>query len=161
MPVGFTSRKERPSRQAPSLTSVGFLLHTALSRLTDGVLAAVEGSGLHPGQLAILGALTDAGATSQRKLSELTRIEKSSMVLLLDALEAGKWVSREADPKDRRAHIVRLTRSGAAKFAALGPRLEKVQTGYLAPLTADERRILIDLLQRLSAEKMQMSESDH
>jgi DNA-binding MarR family transcriptional regulator len=143
-------RTDRPSRESPSLTSVGFLLHLAQSRLYQGVAEAIAGSGLHGGQLAVLGALADKGAMSQRRLGEVAQIEKSSLVLFLDALEAGGWVKRVVDPHDRRAHCVRLTAKGAAKFRKLGPSLKAVQDRFLMPLTAAERVQLVDLLQRLA-----------
>jgi MarR family transcriptional regulator, lower aerobic nicotinate degradation pathway regulator len=144
-------RTNRPSRESPSLTSIGFLLHLAQSRLYEGVAEAIAGSGLHGAQLAVLGALADRGEMSQRQLGEVAQIEKSSLVLFLDMLEAGGWVKRDANPHDRRSHCVRLTAKGAAKFKKLGPSLYQVQTQFLKPLSAAERVQLVDLLQRLAA----------
>ncbi len=141
--------KEQPSHRSPSLTSVGFLLHLAQARLRDAVVEAIEGSGLHPGQLAVLGVLSDRGGMSQRRLGDMTRIEKSSMVLYLDALESGGWVRRERDPNDRRAHIVQLTSKGAKDFAKLGPRLLSAQQRYLEPLSVAEVAVLAEMLKRL------------
>lgn len=125
---------------------MGFLLLRAQSRLRDVVVRAIEGSGLHPGQLAVLGALADRGGMSQRRLGEMTQIEKSSMVLFLDALESDGWVTRRRDPEDRRAHIVELTPKGAKRFAALSPRLMKAQKQFLQPLSATEIKSLTELL---------------
>src|SRR3954453_18661042 len=105
----------RPSRDSPSLTSIGFLLHLALRQLGERIARALEGSGLHPGHMGVLGALTDRGGMSQRRLCDVTLIEKSSMVLFLDALEAGGWVRRVRDPGDRRAHLVEMSEEGAAR----------------------------------------------
>jgi DNA-binding MarR family transcriptional regulator len=146
------ARVQRPSSDSPSLTSVGFLIHLAQARLREGVVAAIEGSGLHPGHLAVLGALNDRGSMSQRRLGDITQIEKSSIVLFLDALEAGGWVRRAPDPDDRRAHIVALTEDGARKFAGLGLRLKEMQDRFLAPLGQAERETLVALLMRLSAD---------
>ncbi len=140
---------DRPSRDSPSLTSIGFLLHLAMTRLREEVAAAIEGSGLHPGLLAILGALADCGPMSQKRLGEITRIEKSTMVLFVDALEAGDWIRRERDPTDRRAHRVTLTPEGEARYRALGPRLRQTQDRFLAPLSEAEHAALVDLLTRL------------
>lgn len=139
-----------PDPRSPSLTSIGFLLHLAQSRLRDAVVEAIDGSGLDPAQLAILGALSDRGGMSQRQLGELTHIEKSSMVIFLDALEAGGWVRREPNPDDRRAHVVQLTREGAKRFAKLGPRLAFAQQDFLEPLSAAEVAMLTKLLMRLA-----------
>jgi len=152
-------RSERPSRNSPSLTSMGFLLHLAQARLRDAVIEAIEGSGLHPGQLAVLGALADRGGMSQRRLGELIQIEKSSMVLFLDALEAGGWVLRKSDPQDRRAHVVQLTPEGARKFAGLGPRLLAAQNRFLKPLTAKEIASLSGMLKLLAG--VHESDDDH
>ena len=148
--------KEQQRDKSPSLTSIGFLLHLAQSRLRDAVVEAIEGSGLHPGQLAVLGALSDRGGMSQRRLGELTRIEKSSIVLYLDALESEGWVRREHDPEVRRAHIVQLTSKGARDFAKLGPRLWSAQQRFLEPLSAAEVAVFTEMLMRLG-----VSGSDH
>ena len=87
---------------------------------------------------------------SQRRLGELIQIEKSSMVVFLDALEAGGWVVRHGDPQDRRANVVRLTPEGARKFAELGPRLLVAQNRFLKPITEEEIAALKGMLKRLS-----------
>jgi DNA-binding MarR family transcriptional regulator len=143
----------RPSRDSPSLTSVGFLLHRALRRIGESIAEALEGSGLHPGHMGILGALTDRGGMSQRRLGEITLIEKSSMVLFVDALEAGGWVRRVRDPDDRRAHIVEMTEEGAARFAVLGVKMKDVQDAFLAPLDEREREQLVALLIRVTSDR--------
>ena len=142
------AQNDKPS-QSPSLTSIGFLLHRAQSRLRDGVVEAIEGSGLHPGQLAVLGVLSDKGPLSQRALAEASQIEKSSLVLFLDALERDGWLYRADDPEDRRANLVKLTPKGKAKFAVLGLRLQKAQEAFLTPISKAEHAQLIDLLMRL------------
>jgi DNA-binding MarR family transcriptional regulator len=141
--------KEKPSHKSPSLTSIGFLLHLAQSRLREAVVEAIEGSRLHPGQLAVLGVLSDRGGMSQRWLGELTRIEKSSMVIYLDALESEGWVRRKRDPEDRRAHIVELTLKGVRDFRKLGPRLLSAQQRFLEPLSAAEVAVFAEMLMRL------------
>jgi DNA-binding MarR family transcriptional regulator len=133
-------------------------MHVAQRRLGRGVIEAIEGSGLHPGHLAVIGALTDRGPMSQRRLSELTLIEKSSMVLFLDALEDGGWVRRVRDPEDRRAHIVEITRDGAARFAKLGVKLKAVQDRFLARLSLREQYSLADMLTRLGSDEGRGSE---
>jgi DNA-binding MarR family transcriptional regulator len=138
---------------------MGFLLHLAQSRLRDAVIEAIEGSGLHPGQLAVLGALADRGGMSQRRLGEVIQIEKSSMVLFLDSLEAGGWVLRDNDPHDRRAHVVQLTPEGAGRFAELGPRLLAAQTRFLEPLTEKEIASLTEMLKRLAG--MHLDDGDN
>lgn len=147
---GRSFQAERPSRDSPSLTSVGFLLHLAQRRISEGVAAALEGTGLHPGLLAVLGALDDRGPMNQRRLTEVTRVEKSSMVIFVDMLEAGGWVRRVRDSSDRRAQIVELTEEGLGKFRLLGPKMQDVQDRFLEPLSPEEQAMLVSLLMRVS-----------
>jgi DNA-binding MarR family transcriptional regulator len=145
-------RVDRPSRDSPSLTSIGYLMHLAQARLRSEISLAVADSGLHPGLLGILGTLDDRGPMSQKRLGEMTRIEKSSMVMFVDALERDGWVRRERDPDDRRAYRVTLTADGERKFRELGPSLQAAQDRFLDPLGADERKLLAQLLARLGAD---------
>lgn len=146
MDIQAPARTLRPSRESPSLTSVGFLLHLAQSQLRQRVVDAIEGSGLHPGQLGVLGALNDAGSMSQTRLCAITQFEKSTMVLFLDGLEAAGWVRRVKNPQDRRENVVELTPDGALKFRQLGPRLKAAEDALLAPLDTEARAMLVQLL---------------
>jgi DNA-binding MarR family transcriptional regulator len=128
---------------------VGFLLQRAHRRLREDVLATLEGSGVNPGQLTILGALTVRNDLTQSALTSVTGIEKSSMVIFVDSLEADGWVERRLDPEDRRARVVHLKGKGRKRLAALGPRLEAVEERFLSALSRAERLQLVDLLQRL------------
>jgi DNA-binding MarR family transcriptional regulator len=135
--------------------SAGYLLWR-LSRLFNATLsAAIEGSGLHMGQVLVLATLRAQRAIdrgdrlTQTQLARITGIEKSSLVLFLDALERDGWVKRLAHPKDRRAHIVALTEDGETRFEAVGLALHRQQQDNLSALDAAERAQLSALLSRL------------
>ena len=130
--------------------SIGFQLQRAHARLRGVVLAALEGSDLNPGQLAILGALSARAGLTQRELIAATDIEKSSMVIFLDRLEAQGWIERRSHPTDRRAHAVYLTKAGLSRLAVVGPRLAAAQAKVLDVLDPHEKEDLLRLLQRLS-----------
>ncbi len=135
------------AREAVS-SHVGFLLNRAHRRFRAATLAALDGSGLNPGHVAILGALSSTDGLSQARLTEITGIEKSSMVILVDALEAERWVTRRAHPDDRRAHAVALTASGRRRLRTLGPRLLAAEEALLATFEPRERDRLVALLRR-------------
>jgi len=129
---------------------IGFLLQRAHNRLREAILSALDGSGLNPGQLAILGALAVANDVTQRELIAATGIEKSSMVIFLDRLEADGWVERRPHPNDRRARAIHLTEQGRARLAVVGPGLEAAEAQFVALLSNDEKERLIDMLRRLN-----------
>jgi len=129
-------------------SGLGFLLARAHGAVRQRVAAVLEGSGLHLGHVAILGMLAEQGST-QAALCAATGIEKSSMVLFVDALEQGGWVERRRHPRDRRAYLVVLTSAGRERLAKLGPRLAAAEDEALAVLSAAELDLLADMLGRL------------
>ena len=138
--------------------SAGYLLWR-LSRLFNKTLSqAIEGSGLHMGKVLILATLRaqrelDRGdRLTQTRLGRITGIEKSSLVLFLDALEQDGWVRRRPHPSDRRAHIVALTEDGEKRFEDVGLALCRQQQDNLSALDAGEQAQLAELLSRLHAD---------
>src|ERR1700749_3210239 len=142
-----TARPSTAAEQALN-SSLGFLLQRAHQRLRDGVVRALEGSGLNPGQLAILGAAFTTPGVSQRELVAATGVEKSSMVIFLDRLEGDGWGIGRPHPATARPHAVGLTAEGAQRLAALAPRLAAAEAEALAGLGPDDKQRLIALLQR-------------
>jgi DNA-binding MarR family transcriptional regulator len=130
---------------------LGFLLQRAHLRFREAMLAALEGSGLNLGQLSILATLAARNDLSQRQLVAATGIEKSSMVLSVDALERTGWVERRDHPTDRRAQAIHLTTVGLGRLAVVGPRVKAVEAQALAPFSIAERDALFSLLRRLDA----------
>jgi DNA-binding MarR family transcriptional regulator len=88
-------------------------------------------------------------ALSQRDLGELTGMDRTTMVAVVDKLERLGYARRERSVTDRRKQLIALTPAGhAALDQALG-RLAALEADFLAPLAADEQRRLNDLLMRL------------
>lgn len=138
--------------------SAGYLLWQ-LSRQFNATLSrSIEGFGLHMGKVLILATLRaqrelDRGdRLTQTELARISGIEKSSLVLFLDALEQDGWVRRLLHPNDRRARIVALTDNGAKRFEEVGLALYRQQQDNLAALDAGEQAQLADLLARLHAD---------
>ncbi|GAA0300107.1 hypothetical protein GCM10009087_07430 [Sphingomonas oligophenolica] len=78
-------------------------------------------------------------------------MEKSSLVLFLDALDREGRVERCRHPTDRRAHIVHLTDEGAARFEQVGLGLYRQQQENLAVLSEAEQAEMIEMMDRLTA----------
>ena len=138
--------------------SPGYLLWQ-LSRLFNATLTgAIEGSGLHMGKVLILATLRAqrelhrGDQLTQAELARITGIEKSSLVIFLDALEQDGWVKRLRHPTDRRAYIVSLTDDGARQFEGVGLALYRQQQDNLSALSESERAQLMELLTRLHAD---------
>ncbi|TDC08985.1 MarR family transcriptional regulator [Actinomadura bangladeshensis] len=126
------------------------LLATAHGRSRAGMNDELRPLGIDVREFTMLLALDMYGPSSQRRLIDLTGIDKSTMVRIIDALERAGLVRRERVPEDRRAYSVMLTddgrhtlESGRRAGADVGERL----FGWLRP---DERDQIIGLLRRLA-----------
>lgn len=86
---------------------------------------------------------------TQLALAQSARLDKSTMVVALDALEEESLVERQPDPKDRRARIVVPTEAGRELLARAERVVLGVEDEVLADLSAEELRVLRSLLIRV------------
>ncbi len=100
-------------------------------------------------EFALLAALEELGAASQRSLGERLRKDPADMVRLVDAAESSGLVVRSADPSDRRRRRVSLTDAGAAALRSHMEAARSVEDDVLAGLDVRERRVLHSLLAKL------------
>ena len=129
--------------------AMGYLLATAHGLFRSHMAAVLDGTSLHMGHVLLLASLYAQNDLTQVQLAQISGIEKSSIVLFLDALEKDGWVERRRHPTDRRAHCVHLTEDGHARFTVVGLRLAKAESAALAVFDAGERAQLEGLLVRL------------
>jgi DNA-binding MarR family transcriptional regulator len=100
----------------------------------------------------LLASLADEGAASQAELSRRTGIDPSDVVATVNDLESRKLVTRQRDPGDARRNVITLTRTGRAELARVDAVVAEIQDRFLAPLTDTERRQLVRILTKLTAE---------
>jgi DNA-binding MarR family transcriptional regulator len=110
-------------------------------------LARADVSGYEYRALATLG---DLGRISQADLGRASRLDRRDVTDTVRKLESRGFVSRALDPHDTRRILVELTASGRRTVKSLDAMVHDVQKEVLKPLTAVERRLLVDLLRRLS-----------
>lgn len=95
---------------------LGYLLkhvHVMLEERTDG---ALHQFGLNARDLGVLRVIAGGDQTSQQDVAGTLGVDRTSMVALLDALEAKGIISRRPSELDRRRNLVELTESGRDLF---------------------------------------------
>jgi DNA-binding MarR family transcriptional regulator len=110
---------------------------------------AAAAHGITLAQHTILQMLDAAGPASQQALSDELRIDRSTMVRCIDALEKAGHVQRHRDAVDRRAYSVHITESGRTLLTEAEQEVPGVLDQTLAPLTDRERADLTRLLAKL------------
>jgi DNA-binding MarR family transcriptional regulator len=94
--------------------------------------------------------LIDANpGVSQSSVADALRFDRSTLVQIIDRLERRGLVVRQMSPSDRRSNALRLTLTGTELLAELKERAFEHEDVIARNLTADERRTLIRLLERL------------
>jgi DNA-binding MarR family transcriptional regulator len=128
---------------------LGFMLMRA--SVTAGRLATTKLAplGIDPRHHAVLALLTALGPLSQQTLADLLHVDRSTMVAVIDELEARRLVRRERSPIDRRAYAINITTTGTTIQAKAATLLHACEREYLQPLTTDEQHQLYDLLARI------------
>ena len=134
----------------PSLSVwTGYLLTRAAQQCRSYFDALTEPLGIHGRHFSVLAVLGEEKPLAQVEMSERLGIDRNTMVLLLDDLEARGLVTRRRDPRDRRAHQVSLTDAGRDVLAQSTALARRTNEEVFAPLSAEERAQLHALLSRL------------
>jgi DNA-binding MarR family transcriptional regulator len=107
------------------------------ARLGELMHAALAQHGLTPARAEALLVLHQAGRpVVQRELSDALRCTPRRVTALLDALETGCWVTRDAHPADRRATLVSLTGTGTAAVTWIQAQRQAAASELLAGVEA-------------------------
>lgn len=107
-----------PGRTGAELSSrLGYLFKQAQQRLEQLTAAALEPFGVSDREVAVLLVLDEFGPSSQGEAAARLGVDRTTMVALVDGLEAKGLVARGPFARDRRRKTVSLTEGGRARFA--------------------------------------------
>jgi DNA-binding MarR family transcriptional regulator len=137
----MTSDAADASKRPAELTSrIGYLLKHAQLRFQEIQRDALTPLSLDGRLLAVLVTAEHAGPCQQLRLAEKLEVDRTTMVDLIDRLEASGFVERHPDPDDRRARLIHLTPRGRKALAAGIAASEEVEARFLAALSAADQR---------------------
>jgi DNA-binding MarR family transcriptional regulator len=128
----------------------GFLLNFLGEKSRRRFIAALEPHDIHPRIFGLMTVMAKRPGITQQELAGLGNVDPSSMVALLDEMEARGLAERRVDPADRRRRAVHLTEAGEREWRAMQEKAKATLDEFLAPLTAPERDELQRLLRKLA-----------
>ncbi|GLI00762.1 MarR family transcriptional regulator [Phytohabitans aurantiacus] len=134
-----------PARTSPDLS---FLLDHTSHVLRTRMTAALAEIGLTTRMHCVLVHALEEERT-QIQLAELGDMDKTTMVVTVDALEKAGLAERRPSSTDRRARIIAVTAEGASLAHRSQQIVDQVHEDALASLPADEREVLLRALGRL------------
>jgi len=141
--------RERAELPAALSDRLGYLLgqaHLAHRQIAAERLASL---GLGVKEFGALSVLVDEGALSQQRLGERMRVDRTTMVAVVDSLEREGFVERPRDAQDRRAYALRATPRGRRVLARADKAAQQAEAKFLARISAAERRQLKESLRTL------------
>jgi MarR family transcriptional regulator, lower aerobic nicotinate degradation pathway regulator len=127
----------------------GFLLSQAHLRVHNSANEALEPLGLTVKHYGLLTVIVHEGPIPQGRLGEIKRIDRTTMVALIDDLERDGHVDRDRNPDDRRAYALSATAGGKRLQRRAAAAMKEVYDEALSPLTSAERRELQRMLRLL------------
>lgn len=137
-----------------------FLLSQAKHALETELTVALAEIGSTPRVQCVLAKATE-GEHTQTQLAELATIDKTTMVVTMDALERDGLAERRPSSVDRRARVIAVTEEGRRMVAAGQEIVDRIFDDVLATLPAREREAFVDALERLVGDGGRLSTPVH
>lgn len=139
-----------PTNTEPDLS---FLLDHTSHVLRTRMAAALAEIGLTPRMHCVLVHALEEERT-QIQLAEIGDMDKTTMVVTVDALERAGLAERRPSVKDRRARIIAVTQKGARAARRSQKIVDRVHGEVLGTLPTDEREVFLRAMNRLVAGRL-------
>jgi DNA-binding MarR family transcriptional regulator len=128
---------------------IGYQVRRAQVAVFQHFVEAFRTLDLTPGQLGALALIHANLGLSQSALGAALGVDRSTVVPLIDRLEARGLVVRAPSPKDRRSHALQLSPAGVDLLRQAEAAVRAHEAVIAGRLSDAERRMLIDLLSRI------------
>ena len=106
---------------------------------------------IHARDLGVLLVIDRFEPTSQQQVAERLGVDRTTMVAIIDALEARNIVARRPDADDRRRNVIELTPAGQDILRQATAASDAAEAELLAPISPEEGEQLRNLIARVLA----------
>jgi DNA-binding MarR family transcriptional regulator len=113
-------------------------------------LPVLEANGLSMWGYSVLVALDRSAIRTQAALAEAIGADKTRIIAILDELQGKGLIERVADPDDRRARLLAITKDGRRVKEATQDAIQRGEERWLGTLSASDRTTFLRILQELS-----------
>lgn len=128
------------------LARLSYLLGNLYRRSIELEVEQLQQLGIGVKHQAVLSVLADEGPMTQQELGRRLGIDRTTMVGVIDELEAAALLERTRNPADRRSYLLALTAVGHSHQAEGRKHVHQAETHLLEALDEQERRTLVALL---------------
>jgi len=136
-----------PRRRRPDLAAI---LAPLMRDMIAAELPVLEANGVSMWGYSVLVALDRSAIRTQATLAEAIGADKTRIIAILDELQAKGLIERVADPEDRRARLLAITKEGRKVKDATQAAIQRGEERWLGTLSATDRAVFLHVLQELS-----------
>ena len=113
-------------------------------------LPALQANGVSMWAYSVLVALDRSAIRTQAALAEAIGADKTRIIAVLDELQQNGLIERAADPEDRRARLLAITKEGRRVKDAIQTEIQRGEERWLGTLSATDRATFLRVLEQLS-----------
>jgi len=128
--------------------NLGWLLAQSQFALATEINRALAPLGLSKRSWYVLTTAT-TGEYTQKELADLIGLDKTTMVVTIDELEESGLAVRRPSKRDRRAHVISVTRAGKRKAEEGQTVVDRIQKDVLGTLPPSDRKVFLESLASL------------
>jgi DNA-binding MarR family transcriptional regulator len=137
-----TTRRKRPDLAA--------MLAPLIREMIAAELPVLQTHGLSMWGYSVLVALDRSSIRTQAALAEAIGADKTRIIAILDELQQSGLIERVADPEDRRARLLAITKEGRRVKEATQAAIQRGEERWLGTLSSTDRAVFLRVLQELS-----------
>jgi DNA-binding MarR family transcriptional regulator len=137
-----TSRRKRPDLAA--------MFAPLIREMIGAEVPVLESHGLSMWGYSVLLALDRSAIRTQAALAEAIGADKTRIIAILDELQQNGLIERVADPEDRRARLLAISKEGRRVKEATQAEIQRGEERWLGTLSATDRAVFLRVLQQLS-----------
>ena len=139
--------------ETPLASDLCWLLARASHGLNTESTAALEELGVSPRAHAVL-TTAMTGEHTQTEIARLVGLDKTTMVVTVDELEAAGLAERRPSSTDRRARVIAVTTEGKRKVREADKVLDRVRDDVLGALAPEDRDVFLRALGTLACGRL-------
>jgi DNA-binding MarR family transcriptional regulator len=140
---------DKAEDNAPSAMEIIGTLMRTMHAIRRGQPVRISERDLSGPRSRVLAAVAEARPVRMGDLAGKLGLTARTITTFVDALEQDGLIERKADPTDRRATLIDVTPIGLRYAGQASQGLSEFAEQVVGPLSAEERRLLLDLLVRL------------
>jgi DNA-binding MarR family transcriptional regulator len=126
------------------------MLAPLIREMVAAELPVLEAHGVSMWGYSVLVALDRSAIRTQAALAEAIGADKTRIIAILDELQDKGLIERVADPEDRRARLLAITKEGRQLKDAVQTEIQRGEERWLGTLSGPDRATFLRVLQELS-----------